>query len=267
MNQNIRIRALAAAMLTGLLLSLFCWLFSGRQTLGLWLSLGVTVGLSSGLIVWFFGVRRWHAMQRVHETTGSSQEPEHIWPWQLSQIFVSHTLHNIAALTLSNADQARQTIEQLGELMRRVVDMYRQPFTLLTQEVKCAEIFLNIEKARLNRRLQVVKDVSADCLEYRVPSLFLLPLIENAIQHGIESADTASYVILSARKELGHLVIEISETASRHGEEDSLQKMMHDHRMRQLARQLTQLYHKEQPIDFTPLAPNGTRLSIMLPLQ
>ncbi len=267
MTQKFRVRSLSVGLSIGLLLSFAFWYFSGMHKLGLWLLLGAVVALSSGLIVWFFGVRRWHSMRPVHEATVSPQDPGHIWPWQLSQIFVSHTLHNVAALTLSNPDLARQTIEQLGELMRRVVDMYRQPFTLLTQEVKCADIFLNIEKARLNRRLQVVKDVSADCLEHRVPSLFLLPLIENAIQYGIESADTASYVILSARKELGHLVIEISETASRHGEEDALQKMIQDHRMQQLSRQLTQLYQKEQPIEFTALAPSGTRLSIMLPLQ
>jgi LytS/YehU family sensor histidine kinase len=256
---------LAAAI--GLLLSVIWPSPTGTNNRVLWLSLGPGAGLAGGLIAWFFGVRRWHGIQQVNERHISHHEPNHIWPWQLSQIFISHTLHNVAALTLGNPDQARQTIEQLGELMRLVVDMYRQPFTLLTQEVKCAEIFLNIEKARLNRRLQIVKDVSADCLEYRVPSLFLLPLIENAIQYGIESAESASYVIISARKELGHLVIEISETASQHMDEGSLQKMMHDSRMQQLSTQLADLFHKEQPIEFTTLAPTGTRLSIMLPLQ
>jgi LytS/YehU family sensor histidine kinase len=251
----------------GLLLSVLCCHLAGTGKWVWWLSLGAGAGLIGGLIVWFYGSRWRHTMAAVDERHVAHKESGHIWPWQLSQIFVSHTLHNVAALTLGNPDQARQTIEQLGELMRLVVDMYRQPFTLLTQEVKCAEIFLNIEKARLNRRLQVVKDVSADCLEYRVPSLFLLPLIENAIQYGIETSESASYVILSARKELGHLLIEISETASRHLHEGSLQKMMHDSRIQQLSNQLAELFHKEQPIEFTALAPTGTRLSIMLPLQ
>lgn len=231
------------------------------------LSLGCLAGTLGGVIVWYWGVRRWQGVQHRHPGRRPLNEPGHIWPWQLSQIFISHTLHNVAALTLVDPDAARQTIESLGELLRLVVDMYRQPFTLLTQEVKCAEIFLTIEQARLGRRLQIVKDVSADCLEFRVPSLFLLPLIENAIQYGIETSDQPSYVILSARKELGHLVIEISETASRQSDQDAVQQMMQDNRMKQLHRQLQNLYHQEQPIESTALAPAGTRLSIMLPLQ
>ncbi|HPI72296.1 MAG TPA: histidine kinase [bacterium] len=259
--------SLLIAVATGLLVSLVCFGASGWKNGSLWIMCGVGSAWTAGMIVWHFGVKRWHVMQRVKDLHVSDGEPGQLWPWQISQIFISHTLHNITALTLSNVDLARQTIEQLGELLRMAVEMYRQPFTLLTQEVRCAELFLNLEKIRLGRRLQVVKDVSADCLEHQVPSLFLLPLIENAIQYGIESAAAPSHVILSARKELGHLIIEISETASRPMEEGSLQKMMHDGRMRQLARQLQQLYSREQPIEFIALAPNGTRLSIMLPIS
>ena len=229
--------------------------------------LGALAGAGGGLLVWFWGVTRWQGVQHRFPGRRPMNEPGHIWPWQLSQIFISHTLHNVAAWTLVNPDGARQTIEALGELLHLVVEMYRQPFTLLTQEVKCAEIFLTIEQSRLGRRLQIVKDVSADCLEFRVPSLFLLPLIENAIQYGIETSEQPSYVILSARKELGHLVIEISETASRQSDQGGVQQMMQDNRMKQLQRQLQSLYHQEQPIEFTALAPAGTRLSIMLPLQ
>jgi len=267
MNRQALMPSLLIAMAVGLLGSMFWFGLAGGKQVFLWLTLGVLSALAGGLIVWFFGVRRWQSMQQASEVKELADKPGNIWPWQLSQIFISHTLHNIAALTLVNVEQARQTIEQLGELLRVVVEMFRQPFTLLTQEVKCAELFLTLEKARLGNRLQVVKDVSAECLEYRVPSLFLLPLIENAIQYGIEFAESPSHVILSARKELGHLVIEISETASRHADEDSLHKMMVDARMQQLSQQLQHLYNTEQPIEFTALAPSGARLSIMLPLQ
>jgi two-component system sensor histidine kinase AlgZ len=56
----------------------------------------------------------------------------------------------------------------------------------LADEIALCERYLNLERLRLGDRLEVVwqREVAAD--ESLVPPLFLQPLVENAVYHGIE---------------------------------------------------------------------------------
>jgi LytS/YehU family sensor histidine kinase len=73
----------------------------------------------------------------------------------------------------------------LGEFLRstlRVGALERIP---LGDELALADRFLNIEQVRFGSRLQISRHVDAEALPARVPPLFLQPLVENAIRHGI----------------------------------------------------------------------------------
>ncbi|TAL22681.1 MAG: sensor histidine kinase, partial [Frankiales bacterium] len=59
-------------------------------------------------------------------------------------------------------------------------------FTTLAEELRSIDRYLLLEKARFGDRLQVVLRVAPEVLPVAVPYLCLQPLVENAVQHGLE---------------------------------------------------------------------------------
>ncbi|HQG46644.1 MAG TPA: histidine kinase, partial [bacterium] len=92
-------------------------------------------------------------------------------PWQVNRLFLFNTLHHAAALTVADPERARTVIEKLAEYLRLVHELNHHPDTLLNLEIRCAGMFLALERMRFGDRLRVTEAVADDCLEYAVPSL------------------------------------------------------------------------------------------------
>ena len=56
---------------------------------------------------------------------------------------------------------------------------------LFRSELALADRFLAIEQVRFGERLQVARHIDQSSLAARVPPLFLQPLVENAVTHGV----------------------------------------------------------------------------------
>jgi LytS/YehU family sensor histidine kinase len=68
-------------------------------------------------------------------------------------------------------------------------------------------LYLDIEKVRFPKRLEVRIDVPAELHGARVPPLILQPLVENAIKHGVARSTQPVIVRIAARVEDGRLVL------------------------------------------------------------
>ncbi|MFQ6116363.1 MAG: sensor histidine kinase, partial [bacterium] len=62
---------------------------------------------------------------------------------------------------------------------------FNQHFIPFELELQFIRTYIEIEKVRLGDRLNVRIDVDHEVLQQQVPSMFLQPLVENAIVHGI----------------------------------------------------------------------------------
>jgi two-component system, LytTR family, sensor kinase len=76
-------------------------------------------------------------------------------------------------------------LSQISEFLRSTLESELAAEIPLSQEVSLAERYLAIEQTRLGDRLQVKLEIAHDTLDALVPSLFLQPLVENAVRHGI----------------------------------------------------------------------------------
>lgn len=63
---------------------------------------------------------------------------------------------------------------------------------------RCTKRYLAIEGVRFQDRLTIEWDIAADTTDTAVPRLFLQPLAENAIRHGIGQSSAAGRVTISA---------------------------------------------------------------------
>jgi two-component system, LytTR family, sensor kinase len=70
----------------------------------------------------------------------------------------------------------------------------------LAEELACLDHYLAIQKIRFGPRLRVSIDLAQDVRQALVPSMFLQPLVENAIRHGLAPRATGGAVIISAAR-------------------------------------------------------------------
>jgi len=106
--------------------------------------------------------------------------------YQLQPHFLFNTLNSISSLVADGrgADATRM-LARLGDLLRDSLERSDAREVTLAEELTTTEYYLDIEKARLGRRLKVDTRIGAGVLQALVPPLLLQPLVENAIRHGI----------------------------------------------------------------------------------
>ncbi|GAA2742525.1 histidine kinase [Terrabacter aerolatus] len=107
---------------------------------------------------------------------------------QISPHFVYNSLTAIASFTRTDPERARELLLDLAEFTRYSFRRHGE-FTTLAEELRSIEAYLVIEKARFGDRLTVTVRVAPEVLPVVVPFLCLQPLVENAVQHGIEGRE------------------------------------------------------------------------------
>ncbi len=100
-----------------------------------------------------------------------------------------HALYNIlgglAELVHEDPDAAEEAIVGLVEMLRMLTRQSGASELPLSQERALLRHYLGIEEIRLGARLQVKWDWPDWADSVKLPPLLLLPLVENAIKHGI----------------------------------------------------------------------------------
>lgn len=125
--------------------------------------------------------------------------------------FLFNTLNSIVSLIKKDPDTAKKMLLNLSELLR--VSIKEEDITAmysLREELTLCDKYLAIEKIRLGDRLSISIDIEENLNNAKVPKLFLQPLIENAILHGIQNLENGGQVDIKITKNLiNNLVIEV----------------------------------------------------------
>src|SRR5439155_20605577 len=87
----------------------------------------------------------------------------------------------------------------------------RQREQSLGAELALVEAYLHIIKIRMDDRLQYRIDVPDALRAQSLPALSLQPLVENAVQHGLEPQMAGGSVVIAARLEAGVLVVTVTD--------------------------------------------------------
>ena len=123
--------------------------------------------------------------------------------------FLFNSLNGVLGVLRSNPRRAEEGLEELADLFRALMQDNRE-LVPLADEIALCERYLNLERLRLGDRLAVVwrRDAAAD--ESLVPPLFLQPLVENAVYHGIEPGAGPGTVSISIARRGPEVIIEIA---------------------------------------------------------
>ncbi|RCX10257.1 sensor histidine kinase [Extensimonas vulgaris] len=99
--------------------------------------------------------------------------------------FLFNTLNSAIALVRAEPAKAEALLEDLSELFRHALAEQGESVTL-AEELRLARHYLDVEAVRFGPRLQVQWQLDPRADAARLPPLLLQPLVENAIQHGVE---------------------------------------------------------------------------------
>lgn len=192
--------ALAGLLWFGLPIGWTWWQFNaaGQEfALGYdWSLLGIVLLVSLAMTAFYYLLDQKHQLQQQLMQTAlkQSEQEKQLLEQQLkllqSQIephFLFNTLANIQALIRIKPQQASQMLAALTTLLRQSLDQTRTQLVPLADEISFSHAYLQIQQIRLGERLQLDWQQSDDLpLQLQVPPVLLQPLLENALQHGIE---------------------------------------------------------------------------------
>ena len=125
--------------------------------------------------------------------------------------FLFNTLNSAIALVRAEPAKAETLLEDLSDLFRHAL-MEQGEFVTLADEVALAERYLAIEQVRFGERLQVEWALDPGASAARLPPLLLQPLVENAVQHGVEPSPRGAALKISTQRRGSRVVIKVTNT-------------------------------------------------------
>jgi LytS/YehU family sensor histidine kinase len=128
---------------------------------------------------------------------------------QLDPHFLFNALNTISSQVERDPKLARRMIEHLGDLLRLSLESKDRQEVPLAEEMAFLEHYLAIQKIRFGDHLRVETQIAPDVKYASVPCLFLQPLVENAIRHGISRRASGGTVIVSAHRDGNRLDIRV----------------------------------------------------------
>ncbi len=129
---------------------------------------------------------------------------------QLQPHFLFNSLNSINALIGSRPDEARKMVQQLSDFLRGTMRKEDNLFITFSEELDYLRLYLEIEKVRFGYRLRTDLNVSDNTLSWKIPSLLLQPLMENAIKFGLYGTTGEVTISLTASITDQYLSIEVS---------------------------------------------------------
>jgi len=125
--------------------------------------------------------------------------------------FLFNALNSVAALIPEDPDVAEQAVERLAGLFRYSLDGSRRQTVPLCEEVDAARDYLEVEALRFGERLRFTIESEPELDQVQVPPLCLLPIVENAVLHGVAQRREGGAVALRIHAEDDRVVLTVDD--------------------------------------------------------
>lgn len=128
---------------------------------------------------------------------------------QINPHFLYNTLESINwHAKIAGQPHISQMVESLAYLMRHSINQ-QEPLVKLGEEMTFISHYITIQKVRFEERLDFQMDIPEEHRSCVIPKLVLQPLVENAIQYGLERIIGTCSIRIHARRHDQELEIEV----------------------------------------------------------
>jgi two-component system, LytTR family, sensor kinase len=161
-------------------------------------------------VVWFNSEEQKQTEQRKTDAEKLAKEAELFkLRQQLQPHFLFNSLNSINALIGIKPEEARKMVQQLSDFLRGTMRREENQLISFSEELEYLKLYLEIEKVRFGYRLKTEMDIAEGALSWKIPSLILQPIMENAIKFGLYGTTGEVTIALRARVIDKHLVVAV----------------------------------------------------------
>lgn len=128
--------------------------------------------------------------------------------------FLFNTLNSIAALIREEPILAEKMVEKLSALLRYSLDANSESLVTLEQELEITEKYLEIEKARFDKRLEYKIETEENFALVKVPPLALQTLVENSIKHVAAKTSGVTKIDVTVKENGRGLTVEVRDNGA-----------------------------------------------------
>ncbi|WP_230935190.1 sensor histidine kinase [Psychroserpens luteolus] len=128
---------------------------------------------------------------------------------QLNPHFLFNSLNSIKSLVIENPNVARRAIDLLSDLLRSSLYEKDKGLISIKNELALVYDYIELEKMRFEERLQLNTNIDNDLINYKIPTLSIQLLVENAIKHGIDLKVGGGVVFLKINKQDSNICITV----------------------------------------------------------
>lgn len=130
---------------------------------------------------------------------------------QIQPHFLFNAMNTIVYMIRVDPEKAKTLLISLSRYFRQNLSGTIDSAISLRQEMEHVKAYLQIEEARFNDILQVNYQIDDLCLEVKLPSLTLQPIVENAIKHGLRNLIQGGMLTISVERIDGGVLIKVAD--------------------------------------------------------
>ncbi len=231
------------------------------------LSLAFTLLVSLLSSMFFFAVYKLNAarLQQAQAERQAAEARLTLLQSQLEPHMLFNTLAHLRVLIKLRPDEAQQMLDRLIDYLRATLLASRSTEHTLAEEFERLSDYLALMQLRMGARLRVRLDLPAALAGLGVPPLLLQPLVENAIQHGLEPHVDGGELRVSAALQGRRLTLEVADNGTGLPAKPSAAGAGTGFGLAQVRERLAQRYGDAARFELTPQAGGGSLARIELP--
>src|SRR6516164_9264609 len=185
--------------------------------------------------------------------------------------FLFNALNVLGALSKVAPREIPRATGRLGQFLRGSFDQQERLLVPVEEELAVVRAYLDIESLRLGDRLKVEQTIDPGLLTALMPPFSFQPLVENAVQHGIQSSPRAGQLQMTVRLSGSWLEMGVSDDGqgvpSTEVEELFFGEHPRAHALVLLRRRLQGLFGRSFQLEVRSEIGEGTTVTMRIPLR
>jgi LytS/YehU family sensor histidine kinase len=113
---------------------------------------------------------------------------------QINPHFLFNTLNNIYGLSLEKSDKTPEVILKLSKIMDYMLYESNDVQVYLKKDIENIGNYIDIERIRQGNNAEITFEVKGEVTDQKIVPLVLLPLVENAFKHGVNTIIKGAYM-------------------------------------------------------------------------
>lgn len=206
----------------------------------------------------------------IREQTIKREKELEVLQMQIKPHFLYNSFDAIASLALSGKNnEVFRLVQSLGRYYKGFLSACDEAITV-GKELEITENYITIQKIRFPDKFTVIEKIDPEAIKFKMPSLTLQPLVENAINHGIRGKTGPGTLTVSASVIDNSVRLTVEDDGT--GMEDAMITEVLEGRskgvgMRATMEKLNLYFNTNHIFEIQSQKGKGTKISITIPIN